>query len=241
MDHYTPEQRITLNALCAKYNVIDQSHLHNNPPDRVPSRKDPTKLISIVELRGKTAKVRDTKVVNAIGYHQMAVNIGVSAQQLKAAGGDRFKARNLRAKRIAAHMCAFRDGTIIHNFPFLWHVYHGNGLNPFSYGLELEGIYDGDENLDQTTDATMERFRDAVRFIVEFGAALGSDVHRGLAHRQVSKDRIGDPGAENWKEVALWAEKELGVYTEPNFTLGSGSPIPNEWDPREKDPYRRKK
>jgi hypothetical protein len=170
-------------------------------------------LISIVELKGKAAKAREPETIDAIGYHQMAVNIGVSAQQLKAAGGDRLKARNLRAKRIAAHVCAFRDGTIIHNFPFRWHVYHGNGLNPFSIGLEMEGIYDGDEDLGQTTDATMGTFRRAVRFIVEFGDKLGCNIHRGLAHRQVSKDRIGDPGAENWKEVALWAEKELRVTT----------------------------
>jgi hypothetical protein len=162
----------------------------------------------------------------------MAVNIGTSAQQVKAAGGDKIKARNLRAKRIAAHVCAFRDGTIIHNFPFLWYVYHGNGLNPFSYGLEMEGVYDGNEDLGQTTDETMRTFRRAVSFIREFGAVLGSNVTRGLAHRQVSSDRVGDPGAENWKEVALWAEQTLGIVTEPAFTLAGGRPIPREWDPR---------
>lgn len=238
MEHYTPAQRVALDDLCRKYNVIDQSHLHNNPPDRVPMRSNPKRLVSLVELHRGKAKVRDAKAVNAIGYHQMAVNIGVSAQQVKAAGGDRTKARNTRAKRIAAHVCAFRDGMIIHNFPFLWHVYHGNGLNPFSYGLEFEGAYDGDEDLGQTTDATMARFRDACRFIVEFGAVLGSNVNRGLAHRQVSPTRVGDPGAENWREVALWAEAELGVVTEPAWKMAGGRPIPREWDPRSTAPYR---
>lgn len=237
-DHYTPEQRVKLDALCRKYNVIDQSRLHNNPPDRVPMRSNPKRLVSLVELHRGKAKVRAPEAVTAIGYHQMAVTIGTSAQQIKAAGGDRTRARNLRAKRIAAQVCAFRDGTIIHNFPMLWHVYHGNGLNPFSYGLELEGAYDGDEDLAQTTDATMARFRDAVRFIVEFGAELGSNVRRGLAHRQVSPTRVGDPGAENWREVALWAESELGVMTEPMFAIAGGRSIPHEWDPRSTAKYR---
>ena len=238
MEHYSPSERAALDALCRKYNVIDQSRLHNDPPDRVPSRKDPSKLISLVELKRGKAKVREAKDVNTLGYHQMAVNVGVSAQQLKAAGGDRMKARNLRAKRIAGHVLGFRDGTIIHNFPFRWHLYHGNGMNPFSVGLELEGAYDGDDNLGQTSDFTRDRWRDAVRFIVEFGAALGMSINRGLAHRQVSPTRVGDPGAEQWQEIALWAETELGVMTDPDFTMAGGRRIPRDWDPRQTEAYR---
>lgn len=232
MDHYTAEQRAIINPLLEKFGVLDFSMRHTNPPALVPSRKDPTRLISQVELAQGKVKMRDPKTITTLAYHQTATMYGTAPYQIKAAGGDKQLARNLRAARVAAHVISFQDGTVVHNYPLLWYVYHGNSLNAYSLGHEMEGAFLGRRGgrPAQLSPTAIESFKRGAAFLVEAGRALGCPLNQGRAHRQVASDRRADPGEEPWKEVALPTAAKYGLEHRLDWCERGGRPIPVAWD-----------
>ena len=64
-----------------------------------------------------------------------------------------------------------------------------------------------------------------------------------FAHRQSKDTRIADPGEEIWKKVAIPWMNNLGIYDrscvkhDKEYKLGSGRPIPKEWDSNRKAKY----
>jgi hypothetical protein len=128
-------------------------------------------------------------------------------------------------------------------------MYHGNYLNQFTYGLEIEGHYPGllddpttpKREDEQTTwgggatpldDLTIETARAAIKYLYEEGMKLGSPLQYVWAHRQASSTRQSDPGAGIWKHVVLdYAVAVLGLKTQPSRTWPGGMPIPSAWEP----------
>ena len=55
-----------------------------------------------------------------------------------------------------------------------------------------------------------------------------------LAHRQArlppKRPKMTDPGWEVYSQVAMWAEREIGLDRRPAWTLGTGAPIPESWE-----------
>jgi hypothetical protein len=137
----------------------------------------------------------------------------------------------------------------------LAYLYHGNGWNERSYGLEIEGAYCGLED-DPTTVARREDLETepnahpntldestiaaacaAVQALYSEGKRLGSPLKYVVAHRQSSPTRRADPGQAIWQEVAIkFCMDVLGLVPDPRHTLlshdGQGRQIPLAWDPR---------
>lgn len=191
------------------------------------------------KIRGGSLVMRDPASIDAICLHQTAVSFGASASSIAAAKGDKDLARHRRALGVHAHVTAFRDGTVVPAYPLRAYVWHGNGANQRSIGLEIEGLYNGkpggsNAEPDQTT---IEGAREAMRWIVDTALAEGIHLQHVVAHRQYSRTRQADPGWTIWREVALWAESTLGLRTIPALAVDGGRPIPTSWDPRQSATY----
>lgn len=208
--------------------------------ERVPSRPK-------IKMAGKRPVVRYMPNVTGVTIHQTAIVYGVSAAQLRAAGGDRRLALARRALNVACHALAFRDGFFVASTPLSWYVQHGNGLNATTLGLEIDGLYSGlcddprttprREDLETTwggepcelTPAIVEAGRSALRWLVIEGRREGMPIGQIWAHRQSSAARRSDPGEELWQSVAEPVAAELGLRIDYAATLGSGRPIPVQW------------
>jgi hypothetical protein len=99
-------------------------------------------------------------------------------------------------------------------------LYHANGFNARSIGIEIEGNFCGIEGKPQThwkqgggphtlQENQILHARSAIQWICETVRAMGGEIRYIFAHRQASKDRIADPGEKIWKEVGLWSISTL--------------------------------
>lgn len=221
--------------------VLDLTAQQTEPPERPEKYK----------MQGKKVVRRDLSKVTGIVVHQTACEFGVSAPQIKRAGGDKVLAKHRRALNIAAHVTAFMTGKAVYANPLDWFVYHGNGFNSYTFGLEIEGLYPGlkgnlrtiagdPSKATQLTRATIEAAKIGLTFLVDRGRAAGAPVEWVYAHRQSSSTRRSDPGQEIWEEVVLgYAVPVLGLKVNNSLVLpvsnpknGPGYPIPREWDPK---------
>jgi len=213
------------------------SEAKNPPPPKTAA--DGSKVNICKTVNGKVV-VRDPKKITGIGIHQTACVFGPS---------NDLTARHRRALGVPIHALAFRDGVVAIPYPMLWYMYHGNSLNDFTYGLEIEGQYPGllddpttpqREDVESTwgksvtplDDLTIETSRAAIKYLYDEGMKLGSPLQFIWAHRQASETRRSDPGAAIWKHVVLdYAVAVLKLKTEPNRVWKGGMPIPSAWQP----------
>jgi hypothetical protein len=153
-----------------------------------------------------------------------------------------------RYDTIGSHYAVTRAGRVLWMADCNRIVYHGNGWNNRTVGIEVDGLYAGVEgdlrtvwddpttpHREQpmtTSPLAMERTRQLVRWICEHVRRNGGQVRFLVAHRQSSKSRRNDPGEAIWKAVALPLHAELGLSDGGvGFEVG-GYPIPAAWDPR---------
>ena len=185
---------------------------------------------------GKTVK-REPKLITGVTLHQTACVFGPE--------NDRAKAHR-RAIGIPAHAVAFRDGTVALPAPLSWYLYTSNGLNAFTLGLEIEGIYPGYPGAKVWGDNPATPFdllardtaRAALKHLVEAGRAAGMPIEYLYAHRQSNGEKPSDPGYEIWQQVALeYGVGILGLKTRNDYTVGEGKPIPSAWDEKSKVRY----
>jgi len=195
--------------------------------------------------------VRRPEAVLGVGLHQTACIFRVGEAAVRAAGGDPVRAKTLRARNVAAPVVCFLEPPgpprIVVSWPLLWHMNHGNALNPFTIGLEVEAKLPGQMRqrgwaLNADQHACIEQ---AIRVVVELGRAEGCPMTHIWAHRQTNGKKPGDPGEEIWTVgVVEYARPVLGLTTElDRFWRGStivtpaGRPIPRVWDPQAKAEY----
>jgi hypothetical protein len=131
-------------------------------------------------------------------------------------------------------------------------VYHGNGWNALTGGIEIDGLFAGVEGdrstvwkngpeshlTDLQTQAVMWTIVDGYIEVAEGGGGMTALV----AHRQSSATRRNDPGGEIWRRIALVMQRLLelrdGGQVDHRFKIGGGSPIPEAWNPARKGvPY----
>ena len=219
--------------------VLDLRPEQPNPPPLVRGKK------KWRVRRGRVVE-RDPATVTGIVVHQTAVRFGVSGRAVKRAGGDRRLALARRALGVACHAMAFHDAKGMAAFavlanPLPWYVWHGNGFNHRTLGLEIDGNYPGRVGDGRTwngkrpaevTKGVVAAARRALRELVERGRAEGMPIVDVFAHRQSSKHRRGDPGQELWRRVVLeYAVPVLGLVPHQALVVGSGRPVPELWDP----------
>lgn len=149
-----------------------------------------------------------------------------------------------RFRRLRAHIGVLRDGefgptgergpciVLVHELDaYLWHA---NGLNAQSVGIEINGKYDGVHGGERPDppEHQIVTARQSVLFVCDMVAAHGGQVRNILPHRVSNMTRRSDPGEAIWKGVGRWAQDELGLSDGgPGFVAG-GRPIPEQWDPR---------
>lgn len=220
--------------------------------DRAPGAQPKSRI-----RNGKTV-MRDPGDVTTIVLHQTACEFGVGKALLKQAGGDEELGQRLRTAKVACHALAFREGWVVGMRPLRSFVHHANGANPFSLGLEVEGLYSGltDDPKTAPNEArrtiggpahrwsgppdvlTIETMRAAIAWLVEQGRREGMPIRFITAHRQFSPTRRPDPGEELWRAGVLeYAVPVLGLEPRNDFVLGRGRPIPSAWDPASGSPY----
>jgi hypothetical protein len=260
MDHefvWAPELKDT--AVAAMMAQMDESPASVDAVAAVPSydlRQEPIPSSVYRKFRMRAGQVvkRVPKVVDGITIHQTGVLYSVNDRQIARANGDERLAFAHRAKKIAAHAVSF-DGFFTKTYPLEWYVYHGNGLNRKTLGLEIDGLYPGLLDKPETvelehltsiwkgtatdlTDTRVRTARAALRYLVEEGRKLGMPIRYIYAHRQASATRRSDPGEELWRKVVTeYAVAVLGLETRPAFTTGTGSVIPDDWDAEGVGPY----
>jgi N-acetyl-anhydromuramyl-L-alanine amidase AmpD len=210
---------------------LDLRSLQPNPPD-LAKQKHALRRAVIAGRPVQRVVERDPATIDGVVIHQTACVFGKKRSQ-----PDRYH----RALGVACHALAFNDGTSVLANPLAWLVYHGNGFNSRSLGLEIEGRFPGLVGKPSTLAAEPETpcdavviaaAADALRWLVEEGRAEGMPLRYVWAHRQSSPTRRSDPGEAPW--VALLPTfAELGLEVQPALVLnsksGAGRPIPEAW------------
>jgi len=174
-----------------------------------------------------SANLKGWDRVKGIVLHQTACRIGDKVE---------------RWYPVTCHFGITPGGKAILNNDLNRTMYHANGLNGTTVGIEIDGNYygiDGKENTfwaagggpHHLTQEQIDAAKDAIRFIVREVESNGGKIEAVFAHRQSSNQRQGDPGSEIWKQIGLWAQDE-GLNNNPGFTVGSGMPLPVDWDHR---------
>jgi len=127
-------------------------------------------------------------------------------------------------------------------------MWHANGFNRRSIGIEVSGSFPGLSGDNRThwkpqSGYSMHRHgphvftplqaaatKAAIKFIMEEAERHGGRIKFCFAHRQASKDRIGDPGEDVWREVGTWAVKEMALNDGGRgYKIGSGYALPDSW------------
>ncbi len=134
------------------------------------------------------------------------------------------------------------------SYPLRAYVWHGNGANARSIGLEVEGFFNGqpggfgnanpEKPRTEPTELVLATARSACTWIVEAARAEGITIRHYVAHRQYASDRRSDPGWAIWQRVGVeHCEKVLGLTPLLTLAEGDGRPIPSSWDARCTAPY----
>lgn len=189
---------------------------------------------------GKTVR-RPPHQIDSIVLHQTAVKFARPSSDPSDLGLAR------RALRVACHGMAF-DGIFALAAPLDMHIYHGDGFNGRSLGLEVDGNYPGliggrstnKHPLTPVTEGTILAAREGMRLLVERALEIGAVIRYVYAHRQGDSWRRADPGEELWRKVVLeYAVPVLKLRTRPALSIPDpqgdpsrhGMPIPKRWDP----------
>ena len=207
--------------------VLDLPHEQPNPKTHSQPKH---KIVRDREKRRDEVFRRLPGSIDGIVVHQTATPFGVTAKQVKAAGGDGKLAKHRRALGVGAHMTVFDTGLAVLAHPLDWYVYHGHALNARSLGLEIEGLFPGKQGSKELFTGVLESgAQDGLEFLVRKGRELGMPIKWIWAHRQSSMTRDSDPGEEIWKKLVLgYAVSSLGLVPQHEFVSG-GKTIPTEW------------
>lgn len=192
------------------------------------------------KVTGGRLAIREPLAVDAICLHQMACTLGASTAAINAAKGDKDLARHRRALNVHAHVSAFVDGTVVLAYPLRAYVYHGNGANARSVGLECEGLYNGlpGGSGAEPPESLILAAREACSAIVTECAREGATIRHYVAHRQYAASRRADPGWAIWQRVGVeHCERVLGLTPLLTLTDRDGRPIPSSWDRRSTSGY----
>lgn len=147
-------------------------------------------------------------------------------------------------RTLDAHIGITQGGICYILQPFDLQIWHGNGLSPFTIGIEFEGSNEGIPGYPKQgagwfyIGGKTELTKSQISASEELFALLQSEFNAhhqpwvGVwGHRQSSKSRQCDPGHEIWKSVGVPWRRLINCFPyQLQKTWGDGSPIPVEWD-----------
>jgi hypothetical protein len=154
-------------------------------------------------------------------------------------------------RRLRAHIAVQRDGRILLLQDYTKIIWHAQGLSKATLGIEFEGNMCGLRGDKRTywkpgggphelTAKQIEASKILFGLIHDDFVANGGEWSRVHGHRQSSDQRTADPGQAIWEEVAIpWMEAldpasdsySEDVYGGSDYAIGTGKPIPKQWDP----------
>lgn len=189
----------------------------------------------IVDLRNKHERARHFKcrrrldTVSGIVLHQTGCTMPEKAEGWA---------------RLNAHIGINRDGTVILVNDFADWIWHAQGLSATTIGVEIAGNYPGlighpaslwkpGGGPHSLTPEMKRGMAIALTWIDTECARLGIIIKGVYAHRQAKNTRQADPGEEIWMAAGIPWQAHFGVTDGGNdFKVGTGAPIPKEWDSR---------
>ena len=208
----------------------------------LPIITDPGTGLIIVDMRSNAIPKYDGKPYTALPREIGSV-WGGCLHQTACSYGDvnwrRFRSTN-------AHFLVRRPHGLVYWIHDLKSIIPAaNGYNSLTYSVEVEAMARG--KLDDPSTAWKRPSLEATAsqldmtdallcWIDDTIDALGGNQRVLVAHRQSSGTRAHDPGERIWREVAVRVQTALGLYDggEPGHGpafIGSGAPIPREWNP----------
>jgi hypothetical protein len=145
--------------------------------------------------------------------------------------------------RLSAHVGITQEGKVILVNGFDSMIWHAQKLSARTIGIEIEGNFFGDESKpwslwkpgggpDHLNEKMMVALDTLYDYLEDWFGRFSKwkYIH---AHRQSSKARRSDPGAEIWNAVAIpWMQRSGADDGGEGFYLWKGRPIPNSWDVR---------
>lgn len=188
---------------------------------------------SLTDIRGSHrrpklfSRIRRWRDIAGITVHQTGCNMPSTP----------YGWRNLNA-----HIGITQEGTCVLVNEFTDMIYHAQGLSIKTIGIEVEGNFPGVKDNPRTlwkaggpaasiNSAMIRAFIKALRVVEHETERYGGKIRFINAHRQSSENRRADPGEEIWQKMVLPATLALNASDGGNdFYLGSGRPVPNEWD-----------
>jgi hypothetical protein len=192
--------------------------------------------MTILDLRGKVPEPtrfsrfkRDWQSIKGVTVHRTACIFGEDVE---------------RWKGLDAHIGVTLGGQVFILQPLTLGIWHGNGLSPFTIGIEFEGNPAGFIKANgqpyywpqgggphPCTPAMEYSGVELFDFLLNEFQENGAAWEGVWAHRQSSKSRESDPGVEVWQKIAMsWREKLGCPASQLEQHWGDGQPIPREWD-----------
>lgn len=237
LPHYGADGQLGQETRQALAEYAKQRHLEDKPFDELVQSlvREPAPFRDETQthpgLQWRPRATRPWTQITGITLHQTAVLLGEEPT---------------RWHSLSAHLGVTRAGVVIQVCPFDRTVWHGNGFNATDIGIEIDGYFEGVEGLRNTlwnplTDRTrrpltptqeqIEATRQAIRQLCAIAERQGGKIQFIHAHRQSSRQRQSDPGSFLWRELGLWAQRELGLSDGGRgFKIGTGLAIPEAWD-----------
>ena len=157
--------------------------------------------------------------INTVVLHQMGVYVTDTAHRVRSLNG---------------HIALLQSGDVVLvNSPkdYIWHAQELSD----AISIEVNGLFAGipTKSAPQILSDNMIEGATLIKnWLVDWFAKEGLEWKYLCAHRQSKNSRRADPGYEIWNHIALpWIE-EMGLSDKgPDWCIGSGKPIPKEWNP----------
>lgn len=162
--------------------------------------------------------MRKPEVIDGFTFHQMGIDIPPSDRLVKRFGE---LAPAIRSYRTGYHVTVLKSGTIVHQRPLLAYANQAGRLNRRTVGVAFEGY-------GELTKAARAAMPELFAFLLGEAGSCDIDLRYVFAHRQSSKNRTRDPGPTIWRAVLDHADA-VGLESDPGWTVGSGKPIPGDW------------
>lgn len=224
--------------------VYDLSFLQENPPTPKMWTTINGVRVRVPRFRIRHGRLirRDPKTITGITLHQSDCNFQVTDLWRQRARREHIAgitgtdvedtAKHLRALySSAAHIFVMGCGHIVQVCPLDWYDNSADGLNASTISIEIEGKFPGLMGEEIMSPDLLVASMDALRHIVTTGREAGMPLWWIYAHRQSNRKRRPDPGEEIWRRIVTgYAVPTLGLEARPGFHVGTGRPIPVEWD-----------
>jgi hypothetical protein len=174
---------------------------------------------------------RTWRDVRGITLHQTACELGT---------------RDGRWDTLAAHFGVMRSGRIVYAHDVLEMIWHAQGWSHQCIGIEIDGLFAGDEHHDVWDNPAtsiheqaslllpvqVEATKGLIRWLHSLVQTNGGELVTLGSHRQSYAGRQDDPGADIWRAIALPISAELGLTDGgKGFKLDTGRPNPETWNP----------